>query len=147
MFLKYVIIGILLLVFGPAAAQEPGAPSEDEKEFSRAECRWAAKWINREMAFMMGNGVLKKVISKEKLFEVQVAAPWYELEFNQQGDFLKNLSRSREITGHKPFFNVKDPATDSVVARVTDQAIEIEVPAEGFFHFLYSDTSPRNTHY
>ena len=142
--------GILLLLFFAASHSFPeeGELSEDsEKEFSRKECRWAVKWINNELSFLMGNGVLKSIISKKNVFVVRVGEPWYKLEFYQKGEFLKNLSRSREITEHSPFFSMLDDETKEIVAKVSENSIELLLPAEGFFQYLFSSEEERNTFY
>ena len=142
--------GILLFLLFTALhsfSEEREWNENSNKEFSRSECRWAVKWINSELSFLMGNGVLKKLVSKDDVFEVRVGEPWYKLEFNQKGEFLKNLSRSREITGHLPFFNIVDNETREIVARVSENSIEILLPVEGFFQYLHLSQGKRNTFY
>ena len=143
-----VVIAIFLLFSASHSFSKERELSEDsEKEFSRKECRWAVKWINNKLSFLMGNGVLKRIISKEDVFVVRVGEPWYKLEFSQKGEFLKNLSRSREITGHPPFFSMLDDETKEIVAKVSENSIEILLPAEGFFQYLFSSEEERNTFY
>lgn len=95
----------------------------------------------------MGNGVLKKIVSEEKFFDLYIGEPWYKITFNQKGSFLKNLSRARQITGHSPFFRVLDDSTQEIVAKVTEKAIEILLPGEGFFQYLFVIEEKRNTFY
>jgi hypothetical protein len=142
-----VALFFLLFAFSFSFSEEEEGSEESGKEFSRSECRWAVKWINSELSFLMGNGVLKKIVSKDDVFEVRVGEPWYKLEFNQKGEFLKNLSRSREITGHLPFFNIVDNETREIVARVSENSIEILLPVEGFFQYLHLSQGKRNTFY
>jgi hypothetical protein len=119
-----------------------------EKDFSLSENRWAVKWINKELSLFMEKGIIKKIIAKNNLFEVYIAEPWYELEFSEQGIFLRDLSRSREITGHSPFFKVKDYASNEVVAKVAKRAIDILYPGMGFIpYFFMQEEKPRNTFY
>lgn len=141
------ILFFLLFTALHSFSEEREWNENSNKEFSRSECRWAVKWINSELSFLMGNGVLKKIVSKDDAFEVRVGEPWYKLEFNQKGEFLKNLSRSREITGHSPFFNIVDNETREIVARVSENSIEILLPVEGFFQYLHLSQGKRNTFY
>ncbi len=101
--------------------------------------------MGTELAYYMGSRVIAKVIAKEKLYEVQVGPPWYEIPFSEQGELVKHLSRSREITGHSPYFAVRDPSNNSIVARTTPQGIYVRFDKEGFFRYLYTDTAEWTT--
>jgi len=145
-----VMLVILLGLFFAAsfcfAKQNNWSKSSDSK-FSRWESRWAVKWINSELSFFMGNGVLKQIISKKDVFDIRVGEPWYRLEFVQKADFLTKLSRARQITEHDPFFDVRDHKTNEVVARVSENSIEILLRQEGFFEYQVENQGGRNTYY
>lgn len=144
--LFFVIIVFLLCTGSFSEAKE--AEGEAAKVFSRAEYRWAIKWINNELSVFMEKGIIKKIIAKEHLFEVQVGEPWHELDFDQQGIFLRDLSRSREITGHPPFFDVKDFKTNAIAAKVSESAIEIFLPGIGLLpYFPPEDEQQKHTFY
>jgi len=136
-----------VLVCLPCAYAQEGDPADEEKEFSKRVSRWAAQWINSELSFYMANGAIKKIISKNNLFELRVGEPWYELTFHSKGLLLINLSRAREIMGHSPFFFVRDDATEERAAKVSQRAIEILVPGEGFFQYQFVSVEDRETFY
>jgi len=147
---KGVMFAILLgLIFAAAfcfAEQKKWSKISDH-EFSRGESKWAVKWINKELSFFMGKGVLKQIISKKNIFEVRVGELWYKLEFCQQAEFLTKLSRARQIIGHDPFFDVRDHKTKEVVARVSENSIEILLLQEGFFEYQIENQGSRKTSY
>ncbi len=97
----------------------------------------------------MGKGIVKKISNKEKkdIFNVFVGEKWYGLPFRTRGEFLKNLSRAREITEHSPFFSVYDDASQQLAAGVSRSAITIRLPDEGFFEYLYLPEKEKNTRY
>jgi len=131
----------------PAYSDDTQKIPEDENKFSRRECRWAVQWINSELSFFMGKGIVKKIIAKNNIFEVRVGETWYKLAFHKKGELLQKLSRYREITGHSPFFNILDSESGETVARVSKRAIKILVHEEGFFQYLHSDEEIINTVY
>ncbi len=137
---------LFFLIFTPFFSFAASEKQDDEK-FSRRERRWAVKWINRELSFMMGNGVLKKIISRDNVFVVRVGKPWHKLAFNRKGEFLKRLSRARQITGHSPFFQIIDDKTGKIAAKVSEESIEIMLPEEGFFQYLLLSKANFNTFY
>ncbi|MEI6125118.1 MAG: hypothetical protein WCQ99_01055 [Pseudomonadota bacterium] len=116
-------------------------------KFSRSETIWAVQWINNGLSLFMEKGFVKKITAKDDAFEVYAGKPWYTLEITQQGAFLQNLSRAREITGHSPFFTVFDVETSATVARVTETAIEILSPDEGFKNYQPASEVEKNTLY
>jgi hypothetical protein len=123
----------------PAPGQDRGRSAA---EYSRREIRWAAGWINREVALFMARNIVTKIIAGDSAFEVHVGDPWYVLDFGQQGQFLQQLSRAREITGHSPFFVVRDDTSTDIVARVSGRGIEVALPGEGMFTYLPSGEAP-----
>lgn len=137
-------LGLVLITAVLSLAEEN---KSDTEKFSRRECRWAAKWINSELSFLMGKGVFKKIISKDNLFEVRIGEPWYKMEFSRKGELLQSFSRARQITGHSPFFRLIDDETKETVADISESAIEILLPGEGFFQYMLSSNEARNTFY
>lgn len=121
--------------------------TEPEEKFSREECRWAVRWVNKEIAFLMANDTIEKIIDKEKIYEVHVGTPWDELTFQRKGEILKKLSRAREITGHSPFFSFRHHESTEIIAVVSEWAIKIRVPGEGFFEYLFENEDKENTFY
>lgn len=142
-----IVSAILLLLLCTPCLLFAGEKKWDEKKFTRQECRWAVKWINGELPFFMANGILKKIIAKKKVFEIWTGEGWNELKFEQKGAFLANMSRAREITGHRPFFRVIDNVNKNTVARVADRFIEINLPGEGLFKYIIPDRAKKNTFY
>lgn len=116
--------------------QPAGAESSPRSRFSRSEINWATTWINNALPQFMQKGIIAKISNKNDNFEVFAGRPWRELSFLQQGEFLKNLARAREITGHPPFFSVVDSSSSETLARVSGSAIEILTPAEGFKFYV-----------
>ena len=108
------------------------AETRQHSRFSRAEISWAITWINSALPNFLQKGIIAKISTKDDGFAVFAGKPWYQLTFTQQGEFLKNLSRSREIIGHPPQFSVVDVDSSATVARVSESGIEILTPAEGF---------------
>jgi len=143
------ITGVMVLLCSslPLPAVEQAPAEEADAHFSRREWRWAVKWINSELSFLMGQGVVKKIVSRKDYFEVIVGPPWYGVPFRQQGDFLKNLSRARQITGHSPFYTLRDAHTGEIAARITEQSITILIPGEGFFEYRPEGEKGENTVY
>jgi len=142
-----ILISFLFFLVFSAYSDETQKIPENEKKFSRSECRWAVKWINSELSFFMGKGIVKKIISKDNFFEVRVGEAWYKLAFHEKGKLLQKLSRYREITGRSPFFDILDGESGEPVARVSERAIRILVQEEGFFQYLHSDEEKINTVY
>jgi hypothetical protein len=108
---------------------------QQRSQFSRAEINWATTWINNALPNFMQKGIIAKISNKDDVFQVFAGKPWYELSFTQQGEFLKNLARSREIIGHQPQFSVVDVDSSATIARVSYSNIEILTPAEGFRYY------------
>jgi len=112
-----------------AAAVSPAASQTVRTE---SECTWATQWINNGLSLFMARGYVEKIAAKDDCPTVFVGAPWHRLSFAQQGEFLRNFTRSREITGHDPSCTVIDTASGTTVARVTPNGIELLTP-EGDF--------------
>jgi hypothetical protein len=106
--------------------------SRQRSQFSRTEINWATTWINNALPNFMQKGIIAKISTKDDGFQVFAGKPWYALSFTQQGEFLKNLARSREIIGHPPQFSVVDVDSSATIARVSYSNIEILTPTEGF---------------
>jgi len=130
------------IVFSPG-----GLSATQQQKYSRSEWTWAVQWINNGLSLFMERGYIAKISTKDDGFDVYAGAPWYRLAFHQQGEFLKNLSRAREITGHSPFFSVLDAAGNATVARVAPLGIEILTPEEGFKTYQPPGDTERNTVY
>jgi hypothetical protein len=117
----------------PESFAQPEHPQRSQ--FSRAEINWATTWINNALPNFMQKGIIAKISTKDEGFQVFAGKPWYELSFTQQGEFLKNLARSREIIGHPPQFSVVDVDSSATIARVSYSNIEILTPTEGFKNY------------
>ena len=147
---KKIIIFLQILLFLLSHAMPSFAEEEEvwsEKEYSRSECRWAVKWINKELTIMMGRDIIEKIITKNEILKVEIGEQWWKLDFSRQGEFLKYLSRARQVTVHSPFFNITDAKTKQVVAQVTEKAIELLFPEEGFFTYLPLKDDKKDTLY
>lgn len=138
---------IFFLAAPPAFSLEMQSGQGKREKFSRSETTWAVQWLNNGLSLFMEKGFIKKITAKDDAFEVFAGGPWYKLEFSQQGEFLKNLSRAREITGHAPFFIVFDVETSATVARVSEISIEILSPDEGFKSYQPAFEAEKNTFY
>ena len=125
----YAVCGLACLL---ALISSARAETRQHSRFSRAEINWAITWINSALPNFMQKGIIAKISTKDDGFAVFAGKPWYGLTFNQQGEFLKNLSKSREIIGHPPQFSVTDVDSAATVARVSGLGIEILTPTEGF---------------
>lgn len=130
------ITALALTLFVQQAA---GAESSPRSLFSRPEINWATTWINTALPQFMQKGIIAKISNKNDNFEVYAGKPWRELSFMQQGEFLKNLARAREITGHPPFFSVVDSSSSETLARVSGSAIEILTPDGSFKFYVPQD--------
>ena len=108
------------------------AENARRSKFSRPEITWATTWINNALPYFFRKGIVARISAKDEGFDVFVGKPWYQLTFTQQGEFLKNLSRAREIIGHPPQFSVYDAESSSPVARVAWSSIEILTPGGDF---------------
>lgn len=142
----YAVLMVILCLPHSAFSQEMSGQGKHRK-FSRQETTWALQWINHGLTVFMEKGFVKKIVTKDDAFEVYAGRQWYRLSFDQQGEFLKNLSRAREITGHSPFFTVFDDTAAATVARVSGSAIEILSPDEGFKQYRPEPGEEKNTAY
>lgn len=115
----------------------------DPQQFDqrRDECTWATQWINNGLSLFMARGYVEKITAKDDGLTMFVGAPWHRLSFAQQGEFLRNFARSREIIGHDPSCTVLDGATGAIVARVAPNSIELLTPA-GDFQPYHSTAAP-----
>ena len=118
-----------------APAHFAQAETRQRSQFSRPEINWATTWINNALPKFMQKGIIVEISTKDEGFQVFAGQPWYELTFTQQGEFLKNLARSREIIGHPPQFSVIDADSSATIARVAWSSIEILTPTEGFKYY------------
>jgi hypothetical protein len=128
----YAVCGLVCLLAPISSAQ---AENQKRSQFSREEISWAVTWINSALPHFMQKGIIAKISTKDEGFAVFAGKPWYQLTFTQQGEFLKNLSRSREIIGHPPQFSIVDIDSSATIARVSGSNIEILTPAEGFKYY------------
>jgi hypothetical protein len=142
-----VVTTALLLFLSWAPLRTRSLPATEYQNYSRSECTWAVQWINNGLSLFMERGYIAKISAKDDGFDVYVGSPWYRLAFHQQGEFLKNLSRAREITGHAAFYSVLDAASGATVARVTPLAIELLTPDEGFKQYQPAGDAEKNTVY
>ena len=97
------------------------------KKFSLKEKLWAAKWINEKLALLMEDGLIKRIKCPEddSSYEVFVSSSWHLLSTEEKRDFLRNLSRAREITQHSPYLVIKDSESGEIVAQVDEWGILI----------------------
>lgn len=146
---RTILSAAILLVLSPLSSlcQEDVQTAESEKKFSKRECRQAVHWTNRDLTLLMGSGVVKRISTQKEKYDVFVGDAWYALAFDQQGDILKHLSRSRQIMGHSPFLNLYDHETGQLVAFVQEKNINILYQNEGFFQYLVHGQKPENTLY
>jgi hypothetical protein len=129
------VCAAFLLCLLPAQAGFAQPEGRQRSQFSRAEINWATTWINNALPNFMQKGIIAKISTKDDGFQVFAGRPWYDLSFTQQGEFLKNLARSREIIGHPPQFSVVDVDSSATIARVSYSNIEILTPSEGFKYY------------
>jgi hypothetical protein len=123
-----VVLACLVTQFNAVQAESP-----KRSQFSRAEINWATTWINSALPNFMQKGIIAKISTKDDGFQVFAGKPWYQLTFTQQGEFLKNLSRAREIIGHSPQFSVVDVDSSMTLGRVSGAGIEVLTPDVGGF--------------
>jgi len=122
---------LLACLLSPMSSAQ--AENQKRSRFSRAEINWATTWINSALPNFMQKGIIAKISTKDDGFQVFAGKPWYQLTFTQQGEFLKNLSRAREIIGHPPQFSVVDVNSSITLGRVSWSGIEILTPDVGGF--------------
>ena len=149
---KYKIILFLVLIVSvmlPVSSfcDEEIQADNETKKFTKRECRRAVKWINNDLSLLMGSGILKRIVAKKNFYSVYTGQAWCELEFEQRGEILKNLSRSREIMGHSPFLDIYDHDSGKKVASVSKTKISIKFQEEGFFQYLPHGEKPEQTYY
>jgi len=146
---KTLLAVLIILIFAPLTSfSEEGVEAVNEiKKFTKRECRQAVRWINKDLSLLMGSGILKKIIVKKDVYNLYAGEAWYELEFEQRGDILKNLSRSREVMGHSPLLKIFDFDSGKTVAAVSKEQIKIQFQDEGFFQYLPHGEKPEQTFY
>ena len=136
---------MLVLTWG---ASIPDARCQTEKEpFTQAQYRWAVNWINGPLETLMAHDIIETVSNTDKNFQVLAGKSWQQLSFRQTGKVLSSLSRARQITGHSPFFTVKQQVTGVVLARVTKSSIAVLMPGEGFMEYIPETHAHENTVY
>ncbi len=141
-----VLIIFVLFPFTSFCDEEVQTDNETKK-FTKRECRRAVKWINNDLSLLMGSGILKRIVAKKNVYKVYVGEAWCELEFEQRGEILKHMSRSREIMGHSPFVKIFDLDSGKAVAAVSKKNIKIKFKDEGFFQYFPHGEKPKQTFY
>jgi hypothetical protein len=124
--LIFVFVVILSFSYFFSSQAERWAKEEGER-FSLKEKLWAAKWINEKLALLMEDGLIKRIkcFKDDRNYEVFVSSSWSFLDADEKSDFIRNLSRAREITQHSPYLVVKDNDSGEVVAQVNEWGILI----------------------
>ena len=120
----FVSVLSLCAFFTPRAAEPI---EEDGERFSLKEKLWAVKWINEKLSLLMEDGLIKRIkcFEDDRNYEVFVSSSWSLLDADEKSDFIRNLSRAREITQHSPYLVVKDNDSGEVVAQVNEWGILI----------------------
>ena len=118
-------IALFTLWYFPTSQAEEASAEQEGKEFTLKEKLWAAKWISEKLALLMEDGLIKKIkcYEDDSNYEVFVSSSWHLLSTEEKGDFLRDLSRAREITQHSPYLVVKDSESEEMVARVDEWGI------------------------
>ena len=121
-----ILISMVVLWWSFYLVSEPLAKGSGRR-FSDGERQWAVEWINKKLALLMEDGLIKKIkcSENERSYEVFVSSSWRLLGGEAKRDFLRNLSRAREITGHSPYLVVKDSQSGELVAQVNEWGIFI----------------------
>ena len=140
---------IVLFVLAPLTSfsEAPVEMDNPIMKFSKRECRQAVKWINNDLALLMGSGIIKKIVVNKNSYDLYVGEDWYELDFEHRGNILINFSRSREIMGHSPFVNLFDHDSEKIVAAVSKDQVKIQFLDEGFFQYFSHGEKPEQTFY
>ena len=123
-----IIILISVLTLAGFFSSQAVQPDEEEGEqFSLQEKLWAVKWINEKLSLLMEDGLIKRIkcYEDDKTYEVFVSSSWRLLGADEKSDFIRNLSRAREITQHSPYMVVKDNDSGEMVAQVNEWGILI----------------------
>ena len=128
--LKRVFIVILVSILSLSYFFYPQAEPLTEirsKKFSLKEKLWAVKWINEKLSLLMEDGLIRRIKCPEdgSGYEVFVSSSWHLLSTEEKSDFLRNLSRAREITQHSPHLVIKSNESGEVVAQVNEWGILI----------------------
>jgi hypothetical protein len=129
-------------LYTPAA---DGQATEDT--FTPEQYSWAIGWINGPLETLMAHGVIESISTSDTTFRVQTGEEWKELSFRQAGEILRDFSRARQITGHSPFFTAEQGSTGTVFGRVTQSAITVLIPDEGYFEYFPDTGAAANTAY
>ena len=119
------IFVLSLSTFPPSQAVQP--TEEEGDKFPLKEKLWAVKWINEKLSLLMEDGLIKRIkcYEDDKTYEVFVSSSWSLLDADEKSDFIRNLSRAREITQHSPYMVVRDNDSGEVVAQVNEWGILI----------------------
>jgi len=118
------------------------ATEEKEDMYTIEQKRWAVQWINERLALFMEDGLIKliKCYQDDENYEVFVSSSWDFLATGEKRVFLRDLSRAREITQHKPYLMVRNNDTGEVVAQVNRLGILIfDGTVEYFFPLTDQD--------
>lgn len=134
----------IALMLAPALAQ---ARAWAEASYTRAQYRWAVRWINGPLETLMANGIIETIAARGEGFDVRAGDGWSRLSFSEAGEIIKDLSRARQITGHSPFFTVTQGEGTVTVGRVTRDAITVYVPGEGAIDYFPDPQDRENTVY
>jgi len=104
------------------------------EKFSLKEKLWAVKWINEKLSLLMEDGLVKRIKcpDDDSSYEVFVSSSWHLLSTEEKRDFLRNLSRAREVTQHSPFLVIKESEGGEIVAQVNEWGILIFGEEGGF---------------
>lgn len=117
----FIVILVSILTFSCFFSFQAETLAERKgKKFSLKEKLWATKWINEKLSLLMEDGLVKKIKCSEddSSYEVFVSSSWHLLGTEEKRDFLRNLSRAREITQHSPYLVIKDVESGAIVAQV-----------------------------
>jgi len=123
-----IFVFVVILSFSYFFSSQAVQPTEEEGEkFPLKEKLWAVKWINKKLSLLMEDGLIKRIkcYEDDKTYEVFVSSSWSLLDADEKSDFIRNLSRAREITQHSPYLVVKDNDSGEVVAQVNEWGILI----------------------
>jgi hypothetical protein len=122
-FIFVLILSLSCLFLSPAEL----FAQRGSKRFSLKEKVWAAKWISERLSLLMEDGLIKKIkcYEDDSDYEVFVSSSWHLLGTEEKRDFIRNLSRAREITQHSPYLVIKDNDSGEVVAEVNEWGILI----------------------
>ncbi len=128
--MKKITIFIFIMILSLScffSSQAKQLTEEEGEKFSPKEKLWAVKWINEKLSLLMEDGLIKRIkcFEDDRNYEVFVSSSWGLLDMDEKSDFVRNLSRAREIAQHSPYLVVKDDDSGEVVAQVNAWGILI----------------------